>query len=74
MKTDWGSGDTAPCILDFGTRWRQVDSFIPRSLYLQGKSPWYPLDRRLGVPQNQSRHGGDEKHSQLLLGIKPYIR
>jgi hypothetical protein len=22
MKTYWGSGDTAPRILDFGTRWR----------------------------------------------------
>jgi hypothetical protein len=22
-------------------------SFMPRPLYRQGKSPWYPLDRRL---------------------------
>jgi hypothetical protein len=22
MKTYWGSGDIAPCILDLGTRWR----------------------------------------------------
>jgi len=34
------------------------------------KSPWYPLDRRLGGPQNQSGHGGEE-NSQPLLGIKP---
>jgi hypothetical protein len=26
-------------------------SFTPRPLYPQGKSPWYPLDRRLGGPQ-----------------------
>jgi hypothetical protein len=29
-------------------------SFIPLLLYSQGKSPWYPLDRRLGGPQSQS--------------------
>jgi hypothetical protein len=26
-------------------------SFTPRPLYPQGKSPWYPLDRRLGGPR-----------------------
>jgi hypothetical protein len=25
---------------------------MPQSLYLQGKSPWYPLDRRLEEIQN----------------------
>jgi hypothetical protein len=25
-------------------------SFMPQVLYPQGKSPWYPLDRRLGEP------------------------
>jgi hypothetical protein len=29
----------------------------------QGKSPWYPLDRRLGGPQNRSGRDG-EKNSQ----------
>jgi len=28
-----------------------VVSFMPWSLYPQGKSPWYPLDRRLGGPR-----------------------
>jgi hypothetical protein len=28
-----------PRILDLGTSWRWVDSFTPRPLYLQGKSP-----------------------------------
>jgi hypothetical protein len=32
----------------------------------QRKSPWYPSDRRLGGPQNQSGHCGEEKNSQLL--------
>jgi hypothetical protein len=30
-------------------------------LYPQGKSPWYPLDRRLGWPQSRSGRGGEEK-------------
>jgi hypothetical protein len=33
-------------------------SFTPRPLYPQGKSPWYPLDRRLGEPQSHSGRGG----------------
>jgi hypothetical protein len=46
---------------DLGTRWRWVVSYIPRQLYPQGKSPWYPLDRGLGGPQSRSGHGGEEK-------------
>jgi hypothetical protein len=33
MKTFWGSGDIAPLILDFGTRWKWVLSLTPRPLY-----------------------------------------
>jgi hypothetical protein len=29
--------------------------------YPQGKSPRYPLDRRLGGPQSRSGRGGEEK-------------
>jgi hypothetical protein len=36
---------------DLGIRWRGVVSFTPRPLYPQGKSPWYPLDRRLDGPR-----------------------
>jgi hypothetical protein len=39
----------------------------------QGRSPWYPLDRRLGGPQRQSGSGGEEKNSQSLPGLKPLI-
>jgi hypothetical protein len=42
-------------------------------LYSQGKSPWYPLDRRLGGLQSQSGRGGEEKNSQLLPGLEPPI-
>jgi hypothetical protein len=74
MKVNWGSGDTAPRILDLGTRWRWVVSFTPRLLYPQGKSPWQqPLDRRLGGPQSRSGRGGEEKNSQPLPGLKPLI-
>jgi hypothetical protein len=38
----------------------------------QGKSPWYPLDRRLGGPQNRFGRGGEEKNSQPPPGIEPY--
>jgi hypothetical protein len=39
----------------------EVVSFTLRLLYPQGKSPWYPLDRRLGGPQSRSGRGGEEK-------------
>jgi hypothetical protein len=48
-----------------------MDSFMPRQLYLQGKSTRYPLDRRLGVPQIRSGHDGEEKNSQPPPGIEP---
>jgi hypothetical protein len=39
----------------------------------QGKSPWYPPDRRLGGLQSRSERGGEEKNSQSLPGIVPPI-
>jgi hypothetical protein len=63
MKTYWGSEGIASRILDFGITSRWVVSFTPRPLYPQGKSPWYPLDRRLGGPQSLSGRGGEEKKS-----------
>jgi hypothetical protein len=41
-----GSGCIGPNFLDLGTSWRWVVHFTPRPLY-----PRYPLDRRLGGPQ-----------------------
>jgi hypothetical protein len=38
-----------------------VVSFTPRPLYPRGKSPRYPLDRRLGGPQSRSARRGEEK-------------
>jgi hypothetical protein len=73
MSAYWGSGGIAPCIFDLGTRCRWVVSFMPQLLYPQGKSPWYPLDRKLGEPQSQSGRSGEEKNSQSLPGLKPPI-
>jgi hypothetical protein len=70
MKTSWGSGGKNLHILDLGTRWRWVVSFTPRPLYPQGKSPWHPLDRRLGGPQNRSEHGGEDHNSEPLPGLE----
>jgi hypothetical protein len=36
-------------------------SFTLLLLYPQRKNPWYSLDRRLGRPQIQSGHYGEEK-------------
>jgi hypothetical protein len=56
-----------------------VVSFKPLLLYPQGKSPYYPLDRRLGAPQSRSERGGEEKNSQSLPGpelqiIQPVVQ
>jgi hypothetical protein len=39
----------------------------------QGKSAWYPLDRRLGGLQSRSGGGGEEKNSHPLPGLEPPI-
>jgi hypothetical protein len=38
---------------------------------LPGKSPCYPLDRRLSGPQTRSGRGSEEKNSQSPPGIDP---
>jgi hypothetical protein len=58
----WGSGCIDPCFLDLGTSWRWVVSFTPWPLYSRGKSPRYPLDRRLGGPQSRS-----ERHREVKI-------
>jgi hypothetical protein len=47
--------------------------FHARPLYPQGKSPRYPLYRRLGGPKSRSGHDGKEKNSQPLPGLEPPI-
>jgi hypothetical protein len=69
-KAYWGSGSIASHILDLATRWRWVVCFTPQPIYSQEKSPWYPLDRRLGGPQSRSVRGGEQKNSQPLPGFE----
>jgi hypothetical protein len=42
---------------DLGTRWRWVGQLYKAAALLPGKEPQYPLDRRLGGPQDQTGHG-----------------
>jgi len=65
------NGDTAPRILDLGTRWRWVVSFTLQSFYPRKNNPWYPLERRLGGIQRRYGRGGEEKKSLLMPGIEP---
>jgi hypothetical protein len=39
----------------------------------QGKSSWYPFDRRPDEPQSRSGRGGEEKNSEPLPGLEPPI-
>jgi hypothetical protein len=64
MKAYWRVEVQLHLFFDLGTRWKWEVSFTPRSLYPQGKNPWYPLDRRLGGPHIRSESGGEEKNSQ----------
>jgi hypothetical protein len=66
MNAYCGAGGITPRILYLGTKWRWVVSFTPRPLYPQGKSPWYPLEKRLGGLQSRSGRGGEEENSQPL--------
>jgi hypothetical protein len=67
MKTYWewrcNSTHYLTSVLD-GGEWSA--SYIP-----QGKSPRYPLDRRLGRPQTRSGHGVEEKNFQPPPRIEP---
>jgi hypothetical protein len=53
-------GGIASRCLGSGTRWRWVASFTFWPFYPRGKSPRYPLDRRLGGPRSRSELCVDE--------------
>jgi hypothetical protein len=59
-------------IIDLDTRWRCVITFTPRPIYPWGRSPRYPLYRRLGglcgVKENIAKCRGD-----LLDGILDWM-
>jgi hypothetical protein len=65
-----GSTDMAPRIL-WPRHYMEVSGQLHGPAALpQGKSPWYPLDRKLGSPQNRSGRGGEEKNFQPPPGIE----
>jgi hypothetical protein len=66
----WGSGCIDPRFLDLGTSWRWLVRFTSRSLYPRGKSPRYPLDRRLGGPQSRSGHDVEKRKFFTLPGLE----
>jgi hypothetical protein len=63
----------APRILYLGISWRWMVSFMPRPLFPQRKSPWYPLDRRLSGRQSRCGRCSEEKNSQLMRSLEPLI-
>jgi hypothetical protein len=67
MKTYWRVEVQLHAFFGLGNRWRRGVS------YPQGKSPCYPLDRRLGRPQRLSGHGGEEKKFHPLPGLETPI-
>jgi hypothetical protein len=64
MKMYWGVEVKLNAFLTSALDGGWVVSYTPRPLYPQGKSPWYPLDRRLGGPQSRSERGAEERNSQ----------
>jgi len=73
MKAYWGSGGIAPLILASvldGGEWSASRPWAP---YTHGKSPWYPLERRMGGPESRSGQGGQEKNFQPLPVLEPPI-
>jgi hypothetical protein len=67
MKVYWGMKVKLHAFFYCSTRLKWVVSFTSHWFYPQRKSPWYPLGRRLGGPQNRFGCGGEEKNSQPLL-------
>lgn len=47
------SGGTRPLVLTFGTRWKKLVSFTPHCFTPRKKGPANPLQKRLGVTQQQ---------------------
>jgi hypothetical protein len=68
----WGSEGIASLILYFDTRWSQVFSPMPWLHYVWGKSPYYPLNRKLGAAQSQSENFVEDKNLSILLRYEPW--
>jgi hypothetical protein len=59
------NGGIASHILNLGTKWRWVVSFMPQLLYLRDNRHRYPMDRRLGGPQSWFERGGEKENPMI---------
>lgn len=57
----WGSRRIAQFILNSGTTWSWLASFMPQLLYHRGRTPIYPLNRRMGGSQGRCGRWGEKK-------------
>jgi hypothetical protein len=57
--TPWRRMGECMCRPTFTWHWHKLE--VSDQLYARGNSPRYPLDRRLGGPQNRSWRHGEEK-------------
>jgi hypothetical protein len=71
-----GKGKGVPVLLTEHHAMKALDGgelLASRPGRFAGKSPRYPLDRRLDGYQGRSGSGGEEKNSQPLPGLEPPI-
>jgi len=68
-----GNEDIAPLILNLGPIWSLVVSLMPWPLYPQGKSSWYPLNRRLVILMSQYGCSGNLTSPSSLPGFEPQV-
>jgi hypothetical protein len=71
IKTYWRRGGIAPRILDLGTNGGEWSALRLCRFTLRERTPWYPLDRRLGVPQSRPGRGGEKENPQPPPGVEP---
>jgi hypothetical protein len=71
MKTYWGVEVDLHVFLTLALGGGEWSALLPGRFTLREKSPWYPLDKRLGGPQSHPGRGGEEKNSNPPPGIEP---
>jgi hypothetical protein len=73
MKTYWDIGGISTPSLTSALDGGKWSASRPGRFTPQGKSPWYPLYRRLDGPQSRSGHCVEEKNSQPPRGFESTI-
>jgi hypothetical protein len=65
------SGGTVPLILNPGTRWKLVATFMTWPLDSCGKSNRHPLNKRLDGPRSRSESFRGQEYPSAMFGIEP---